>query len=144
MPASVPSLYLFNYSPLLLPGSLARITHRRPSLFLIKLLWKHGKSRRGRTWGIGCMQSKILNGSVYSALWLGGLRYQYRRQTNRPLAARCPCIIVQLAKKKKKTFCRPLKYVGPPRKCPVWPDYQSSPACVLFWCFGTHSLQIIH
>ncbi len=41
MPASVPSpyqaRYRLNYSPLLLlPGSLARIIHRRASLFLIK------------------------------------------------------------------------------------------------------------
>ncbi len=104
MPASVPSpdqaLYRFNCSPLLLlPGSLARITHRRASLFLIKLLWKRGKSRRGRSWGEAIFMSKILHRSVYSALWLGGLRFQYRRQTNGPLDARCPCVMV-LGKKK--------------------------------------------
>ncbi len=94
MPASVASpyqaLYWFNSSPLLLLGSLSRITHRRASLFLIKLLWKRGKSRRGRS----CVEaffrrSKILHRSVYStlALWLGGLRCQYGRQSNHWLIA---------------------------------------------------------
>ncbi len=100
MPASIPSpyqaLYRFNCSPLLLlPGSLARITHRRASQFLIKLLWKRGKSRWARSWGEAIFRrSKILHRSVYSALWLGGLHCQYRRQTNGPLAARCPCLMV--------------------------------------------------
>ncbi len=122
MAASIASpyqaLYRFNCSPLhLLPGSLARIT-RRASLFLIKLLWKHGKSQRGRSCGEAIFwQSKILHRSVYSALWLGGLRCQYRRQLNGPLAARCPCVMV-LGKYKKTKKSRPLKCVGPPGKCP--------------------------
>jgi len=72
MPASIPSpyqaLYWFNCSPLLLlPGSLARIAHHRENLFLIKMLWKRGKSRRGRSlWsdlciGLWQMTSHIIN-----------------------------------------------------------------------------------
>ncbi len=65
-PASVASpyqaLYLFNYSPLLLLGSLARIiSHRRANLFLMKLRRKRGKSRRGRSCGEAFFRrSKIL------------------------------------------------------------------------------------
>ncbi len=125
MPASVPSpyqaLHRFNYSPLLLlSGSLARVTHRRASLFLIKLLWNVGKADAEEV-GVKrslYRRSKILHCSVYSALWLGGLRCQCRRQTNGPLAARCPCVMV-LGKKTKKLFCRPLQCVGPPGKCPI-------------------------
>ncbi len=105
MPASVASpyqaLYRFKCSPLLLlPGSLARIIHRRASLFLIKLLWNVGKADEEEVEIKRSLyrRNKILHRSVYSALWLGGLRSQYRRQTNGPLAARCPCV---MAKKKK-------------------------------------------
>ncbi len=122
MPASVPSPLLSTLSiqlisSPLLPGSLARITHRRASLFY-KAAVIRGESRYGRSWGL-FRRSKILHRSVYSALWLGGLRCQCRRQTNRPLTARCPCVMV-LGKKKKK-ICRPLQCVGPPGKCPVCP-----------------------
>ncbi len=148
MAASVASpyqaLYRFNCSPLhLLPGSLARIT-RRASLFLIKLLWKHGKSRWGRSCGEAIFRrSKILHRSVYSALWLGGLRCQYRRQLNGPLAARCPCVMVLGNIKNKKS--RPLKCVGPPGKCPKCLISQSSPALKSFhpiWCFVSKKLTI--
>ncbi len=61
---------------------------------------KRGESRYGRSWGL-FRRSKILHRSVYSALWLGGLRCQCRRQTNGPLTARCPCVMV-LGKKQKK------------------------------------------
>ncbi len=50
-------------------------------------------------------------------LALGGLRCQYRRQTNGPLATRCPCVMV--LEKKKKNFCRPLKCAGPRGKYPM-------------------------
>ncbi len=115
-PLRVPyqALYRFNYSPLLLlPGSLARITHREPACFY-KAAVKRGESRYGRSWGL-FRRRKILHCSVYSALWLGGLRCQCRRQTNGPLTARCPCVMV--LGKKKKNFM------------PGMPDYQSSPAC---------------
>ncbi len=76
------------------------------------------KTRKSR-WGKSCgeaffRRSQILNRSVYStlALWLGGSRCQYRRQTIGPLAARCPWWFVA----KKYIFCRPLKWVGPPGK----------------------------
>ncbi len=121
MPASVASPYqaLYDSTPLLLlPGSLARIPHRRASLFLIKLLWKRRKSRRGRSWGEAIFRrSKILHRSVYSALWLGGLRCQYR-ETNQWATG---CSPFGKKNNKKKTFCRPLKCVGPPGKCPVCP-----------------------
>ncbi len=81
---------------------------------------KRGESRYWRSWGL-FRRSKILHRSVYSALWLGGLRCQCRRQTNGPLTARCPCVMV-LGKKKKK-ICRPTG------KMPGMPDYQSSPVC---------------
>ncbi len=81
---------------------------------------KRGESRYGRSWGL-FRRSKILHRSVYSALWLDGLRCQCRRQTNGPLTARCPCVMVLGKKKKKKKFCRPLQCVGPPGKCPVCP-----------------------
>ncbi len=83
MPASVPdqALYQFNSSP---PPA----WHRRASMFLIKLLWKRGKSRRGRSCGEAFFRrSKILHRSAYSALWLGGLPCQYRRQTGHWLLA---------------------------------------------------------
>ncbi len=67
---------------------------------------KRGESRYGRSWGL-FRRSKILHHSVYSALWLGGLRCQCRRQTNGPLTALCPCVMV-LGKKKKI-----IKSVGP-------------------------------
>ncbi len=79
------------------------ITHRRASLFLMKLLWNVGKADAEEV-GVKrslYRQSKILHCFVYSALWLGGLRCQYRRQTNGPLTAHCPCVMV-LGKKKKK------------------------------------------
>ncbi len=115
MPPSVPSpsqaLYWFNCSPLLLLRLFGPIHHSRASLFLIKLLWKHGKSRRGRSCGEAFVrQSKILH--CYSTLWLGGLRCQYRRQTIWLLA-------VPAWWQKIKTFCRPLKCVDPPGKCLV-------------------------
>ncbi len=67
MPASVASpyqaLYRFNYSPLLLlPGSLARITHRRASLFLIKLLWNVGKADKEE---VGVKRSLCIGGAKY-------------------------------------------------------------------------------
>ncbi len=66
---------------------------------------KRGESRYGWSWGL-FRRSKILNRSIYSALWLGGLRCQCRRQTNGPLTARCPCVMV-LGKKKNQ------KEIGP-------------------------------
>ncbi len=119
--SSTLQIQLLSSPPLLLPGSVARIIHRRASLFLIKLLWNVGKADEEEV-GVKrslYRRSKILHRSVYSALWLGGLLCQYRRQTNGPLAARCPCVMV-LGKKINK-FCRPLKCVGPPGKCPVCP-----------------------
>ncbi len=98
---------------------------------------KHGESRYGRSWGL-FMRRKILHRSVYSALWLGGLCCQCRRQTNGPLTARCPCVMV-LGKKnkiKKTTSCRPLQCVGPPGKCPVCPI--TSPALAEWYVFGLH------
>ncbi len=74
---------------------------------------KRGESRYGRSWGL-FRRSKILHRSVYSALWLGGLRCQCRRQTNGPLTARCPCVMV-LGKKKKNILS------APSGKCPVCP-----------------------
>ncbi len=124
MPASVPSplsstlpIQLLS-SPL--PSCLAlwptSLTAEQACFY--KAAVKRGESRYGRSWGL-FRRSKILHCSVYSALWLGGLRCQCRRQTNGPLTARCPCVMV-LGKKKKK-FCRPLQCVGPPGKCPVCP-----------------------
>ncbi len=94
---------LYDSTPLLLlPGSLARIPHRRASLFLIKLLWKRRKSRRGRSWGEAIFRrSKILHCSVYSALWLGGLRCQYR-ETNQT-----GCSLFGKKKKKKNILSTP-------------------------------------
>ncbi len=122
MPASVPSPLLSTlpiqllYSPL--PSCLAlwpaSLTAEQACFH--KAAVKRGESRYGRSWGL-FRRSKILHRSVYSALWLGGLRCQCRRQTNGPLTARCPCWW-SLAKKKKK-ICRPLQCVGPPGKCPV-------------------------
>ncbi len=100
----------------------------RPPYCFYKAAVKRGESRYGRSWGL-FRRSKILHRSVYSALWLGGLRCQCRRQTNGPLTARCLCVMV-LGKNKqtKKTFCRPLQCVGPPGKCPVCPI--TSPALI--------------
>ncbi len=102
MPASVPSpyqaLYRFNYSPL--PSCLAlwpaSLTTEQACFY--KAAVKRGESRYRRSWGL-FRRSNILHRSVYSALWLGGLRCQCRRQTNGPLTARCPCMMV-LGKKK--------------------------------------------
>ncbi len=130
MPASVPSplsstLPIQLLSPPLLPGSLpASLTAEQACFY--KAAVKRRESWYGRSWSL-FRRSKILHGSVYSALWLGGLRCQCRRQTNGPLTARCPCVMV-LGKKKK--FCRPLQCVGPPGKCPVCPI--TSPALVTF------------
>ncbi len=85
---------------------------------------KRGESRYGRSWGL-FRWSKILHRSVYSALWLGGLRCQCRRQTNGPLTARCPCVMV-LGKKKKILSAPSVR--RPTGKMPGMPDYQSSPA----------------
>ncbi len=123
MPASVPSpyqvLYRFNYSPLLLlPGSLARIIYRRASQFLIKLLWNMGKADEKE---VAVKRS------------LGGAKYFIA-----PSIAHCDWVVYKpmghwllavpawwssLANinNNKKTFCRPLKCVGPPGKCPVCP-----------------------
>ncbi len=104
---------------------------------------KRGESRYRRSWGL-FRRSKILHRSVYSALWLGGLRCQCRRQTNGPLTARCPCVMV-LGKKK---ICWPLQCVGPPGKMPGMPDYQSQPwlqlqACSLLWTNGFKQTKLL-
>ncbi len=124
-PLRVPyqELYRFNYSPL--PSCLAlwpaSLTAEQACFY--KAAVKRGESRYGRSWGL-FRRSKILHRSVYSALWLGGLRCQCRRQTNGPLTARCPCVMVlgkKIKNKQKNTICRPLQCVGPPGKCPVCP-----------------------
>ncbi len=38
--------------------ALGPITHCRASLFFIKLLWEHGKSQRGRSWGEAVLRSQ--------------------------------------------------------------------------------------
>ncbi len=120
------ALYRFNYSPL--PSCLAlwpaSLTAEQACFY--KAAVKRGESRHGRSWGL-FRRRKILHRSVYSALWLGDLCCQCRRQTNGPLTARCPCIMV--LEKKKKKFCRPLQCVGPPGKCPVCPI--TSPALLV-------------
>ncbi len=146
MPASVASpyqaLYRFKCSPLLLlPGSLARIIHHRASLFLIKLLWNVGKADEEEVEVKRSLyrRSKILNRSVYSTLWLSGLRCQYRRQTT-------GCSLSLRDGKKKKTFCVN-KCVGPPGKCPVCPITNpalfQSPLLVEVWsgCSRSWTLQ---
>ncbi len=102
MPASVASPYqaLYRFTTALLSSSclasLARITHRRASLFLIKLLWNGGKVDKEE---VGVKRSLCIGGEKYfidpsiALCDLGGLRCQYRRQTNGPLAARCPCVM---------------------------------------------------
>ncbi len=123
MPASIPSPLSSTLPIQLLSSPLpsclalwpASLTAEQACFY--KAAVKRGESRYGRSWGL-FRWSKILHRSVYSALWLGGLRCQCRRQTNGPLTARCPCVMV-LGKKKK--FCRPLQCVGPPGKCPVCP-----------------------
>ncbi len=120
-------LYRFNYSPL--PSCLAlwpaSLTAEQACFY--KAAVKRGESRYGRSWGL-FRRSKILHRSVYSALWLGGLRCQCRRQTNGPLTARCPCWW-SLAKKKqpKKTILSAPSVRRPTGKMPGMPDYQSSP-----------------
>ncbi len=127
MTASVPcpyhALYRFNSSPLLLlSGSLARITHCRTNLFLIKLLWNVGKANEEE---VGVKRS------------LGRAKYFIA-----PSIAHCDWVVyaVNTGDKPmghwlltvsawwslaniyiKKTFCRPLKCVGPRGKCPVCP-----------------------
>ncbi len=152
MPASVASpyqaLYRFNCSPLLLlPGSLARITHRRASLFLIKLLWNVGKVDKEEV-------------GVKRSLCIGGAKYLID-----PSIALCDWVVCTVNTgdkpmghwllavpawcQKKKTFCRPLKCVGPPGKCPVCPI--TSPALavtlgvvrVLFYIFYFIALHCI-
>ncbi len=92
-------------SPPPLSGSFTRITRwLTVSLFLIKLLWKRGKSRWGRSWWSDICAGEKYHHSVCSALCLGGLCCQYRRQTDGPRAARCPCTMV----KKQKHSVGPL------------------------------------
>ncbi len=93
---------------------------------------KRGESRYGRSWGL-FRRSKILHRSVYSALWLGGLRCQCRRQTNGPLTALCPCVMVlgKKKKKKKKHSVGPFSGVGPTGKMPVCPI--TSPALIIIY-----------
>ncbi len=131
MPASVPSPLSSTLPIQLLSSPLpsclalwpASLTAEQACFY--KAAVKRGESRYGRSWGL-FRRSKILHRSVYSALWLGDLCCQCRRQTNGPLTARCPCIMV-LEKKKKNSVgpsvCRPTG------KMPGMPDYQSSPAC---------------
>ncbi len=92
------ALYQFNSSPL--PSCLAlwpaSLTAEQACFY--KAAVKRGESRYGRSWGL-FRRSKMLHRSVYSTLWLGGLCCQCRRQTNGPLTARCPCVMV-LGKKK--------------------------------------------
>ncbi len=137
MPPSVPSpsqaLYWFNCSPLLLLRLFGPIPHSRASLFLIKLLWKHGKSRWGRSCGEAFVrQSKILH--CYSTLWLGGLRCQYRRQTIWLLA-------VPAWWQKIKSLSAPKvhRFTG---EVSGMPDYQSSPrpTCCMPVCVLTGML----
>ncbi len=159
MPASVPSLLsstlpiqLFSPPPPLLPGSLARINSPQSKPVFIKLLWNVGESRYGRSWGL-FGRSKILHRSVYSALWLGGLRCQCRRQTNGPLTARCRSVYSALWLGGLRCQCRrqtngpltarcPCKNLSAPSvrrptgKMPGMPDYQSSPAGYTDWSFN--------
>ncbi len=100
------ALYRFNYSPLLSCLALWPASLTTEQACFYKAAVKRGESRYGRSWGL-FRRSKILHRSVYSALWLDGLRCQCRRQTNGPLTARCPCVMVLGKKKKKKN------YVGP-------------------------------
>ncbi len=83
---------------------------------------KRGESRYGRSWGL-FRRSKILHRSVYSTLWLGGLRCQCRRQTNRPLTA--PLSLRDgpwpKKKKKKKNSVGPFSASAHLVKCPVCP-----------------------
>ncbi len=118
-PLRIPIKHFTDSTALLSSSCLALWPASQSKPVLDKAAVKRGKSRRGRSWVKRSLyrQSKILNCSVYSALWLGGLRCQYRRQTNGPLAALCPCMMAKI----KKTFCRP------PGKMPGMPDYQSSP-----------------
>ncbi len=103
------TLYRFNSSPLL-PGSLTfMIARHRACLFLIKLLWKFEKSQRGRSCSEAFFRrSKILNCSVYSALWLGGLRCLSIQETNQ-WATGCSLSLHDgpWQKKTKKNFCAP-------------------------------------
>ncbi len=135
-PLRVPyqALYQFNYSPLCLALWPASLTAEQACFY--KAAVKRGESRYGRSWGL-FRRSKILHRSVYSALWLGGLRCQCRRQTNGPLTARCPCLMVLgkkkkksvgpfSGKKKKKNLSAPSVH-WPTGKMPGMPDYQSSP-----------------
>ncbi len=124
---------------------------------------KRGESRYGRSCGL-FRRSKILHRSVCSALWLGGLRCQCRRQTNGPLTARCPCVMV-LGKKKKKDSVGPFsasahrentRYARlPVQPCcqatgnsPGSPDGQSAPAKEYEWPtlekIHTHKSRPIH
>ncbi len=93
--------------------------------------WKRRKSRRGRSWGDEAIfrRSKILHCSVYSALWLGGLRLSIQGDKPNWLLA-----VWQKKKKKKKHSVDPLKR-RPTGKMPGMPDYQSSPASDMSWVF---------
>ncbi len=143
MPASVPSP-LSSTLPIQLlsppfPSCLAlwpaSLTAEQACFY--KAAVKRGESRYGRSWGL-FRRSKILHRSVYSALWLGGLRCRCRRQTNGPLTARCPCEMV-LGKKIKKILSAP-SVRRPTGKMPGMPDYQSSPvhSCVFCLVLAVH------